>query len=236
MDVFEAIKSRRSIRKYLDVPVEWDKITELIRYAKCAPTAGNLQNWQFIIVVNKEKRRAISQKCGEQYWMEQAPCHIVVCSTSKSKPYYGIRGERLYDIQNCAAAIENIMLAAVGMNLGTCWVGGFDEDELKDLLSIPPDARVQAVVTIGYPDEKPPRPAQYPLHHVAYVERYGGHFDVDIALKSHAKLRQDKLKQIGGFIKDKVAKAQTKVKEKASEAKKQKELEKTNEEYDELNK
>jgi nitroreductase len=234
MDVFEAITTRRSIRKYLQVPVEWDKITELIRYAKSAPSAGNLQNWQFLIVINKNNRRALAQAAGEQYWMEQAPCHIVVCSTPKSKPYYGIRGERLYDIQNCAAAVQNIMLAATAMNLGTCWIGAFDEDSVKDITGVPGNARVQAIITVGYPDEQPPRPAQYPLHHVAYVERYGVHYDVDMAGKEHAAHRQAKLKMVGEAIKDKVKQIHNKVKKRSEDEKQKKELEKTNKEHEEL--
>lgn len=173
MDAIEAIKARRSIRKYLDVPVEWDKVGQIIEAGKAAPSSGNLQNWKFVIVKEKERRKAIADACLQQHWMTTAPLHIVVVAEPEPAiMHYGVRGDRLYTIQNCAAAIENMLLAAHSLGLGSCWVGAFDEDMLKRAIGCTERVRPQAVITIGYADEKVPEPDEYTLENVAYLEKW----------------------------------------------------------------
>ncbi len=173
MEVLECIKTRRSTRKFLDVPVEWDKIGTIVDAGRSAPTSGNLQNWKFIVVLDEEKRKEISEACLKQFWMERAPVHIVICSEpEKAKRFYGIRGERLYSIQNCAASAENMILTAHSLGLGSCWVGAFDEDMLKRALGIPDYARPQAIIPIGYPAEKVPTPMQYQLENLVFMEAW----------------------------------------------------------------
>ncbi len=105
MDVYEAVLRRRSIRKYMDQPVEWEKLGKVIDAGRLAPSAGNLQAWKFVVVTEKELRKQVSEACLKQYWMQTAPAHIVVCAEiTKLSRFYGIRGERLYSIQSCAAA------------------------------------------------------------------------------------------------------------------------------------
>lgn len=173
MDVFDCMKSRRSVRKFLEVPVEWDKIGKILDAARFAPSAGNLQTWKFIVVRDKEKRHKIAEAALHQWWMEKAPVHIVICAEMRRiKQFYGIRGERLYSVQSCAAAVQNILLAAHSLGLGACWVGAFDEDRVATILSIPGDAelRPQAIIPIGYPDEKPRTPPRLPLENNTYLE------------------------------------------------------------------
>jgi len=173
MDVIEAIRTRRSIRKYLDAPVEWDKIGQIIEAGKAAPSSGNLQNWKFVIIKEKERRQQIAEACLQQYWMTTAPIHIlIVAEPEPSIMHYGVRGERLYTIQNCAAAVENMLLAAHALGLGSCWVGAFDEDMLKRAIGCTERVRPQAVITIGYPDERVPEPDEYTLEDVTYLEKW----------------------------------------------------------------
>lgn len=173
MDVIEAIHARRSIRKYLDVPVEWDKIGQIIEAGKAAPSSGNLQNWKFVVVKEKERRQQIADACLQQHWMTTAPLHIVVVAEPEpAVMHYGVRGERLYTVQNCAAAVENMLLAATALGLGSCWIGAFDEDMLKRAIGCTERVRPQAVVTIGYADEKPPEPDEYTLENVCYLEKW----------------------------------------------------------------
>jgi len=180
MDVIECIKTRRSIRKFLDVPVEWDKVGTIVEAGRNAPNAGNLQNWKFIIVLDEGKRKSIAEACLQQFWMAKAPVHIIICSEpEKAKRFYGIRGERLYSIQNCAAAVQNMLLAANSVGLGACWVGAFDEDKVSSVLGIPNYARPQAVIPIGYPAEKVPYPMQYQLENLVFMEAWGRKFDID---------------------------------------------------------
>ena len=175
MDVIEAVKTRRSIRKYLDKPLVWDDVYKIIEAGNNAPSAGNLQNWKFIVILDQSKRDAIAEACLQQYWMSTAPVHIIICAEpDKGERYYGVRGERLYSIQNCAAAAENMILTAHSLGLGTCWVGAFDEDMLKKVTGIPAEVRPQIVLTVGYPDEKPAKPIRHPVTNNLYVNKWRG--------------------------------------------------------------
>ena len=181
MELSEAIKKRRSIRKYLDKPVDWDKIGKIIDAARCAPSPGNVQDYRFIVVTDKEKIAKLSDAALEQRFVEQAPVVIVVCSDiEKIKRAYGVRGERLYSIQGCAAAIENMLLRITDLGLGSCWVGAFDEARVRSVLAIPDTARPQVILPIGYPDEKPEMPLRQELVDITFFESYGNRIkDVD---------------------------------------------------------
>jgi nitroreductase len=174
MDLLENIKSRRSIRKYLDIPVEWHKISNMLDAARSAPTAGNLQSWKFMIVVNKETIKKIADAALQQVWMETAPVVIVICSElNKQSRHYGTRGENLYAIQECAAAAMNLMLVANEQELATCWAGAFDEQEVQRILEMPDNARALALIAVGYADEKVPAPPKHRLQDLVYFETWG---------------------------------------------------------------
>lgn len=174
METLEAINQRRSIRKYLDKPVEFEKITTIIDAARKAPSAGNLQDWNFIIVTEKQLIRQVASYSVEQYWIQTAPVLIVVCGLpEKHEIYYGLRGKRLYNVQDCAAAIENILLTATDLGLGTCWIGAFEEDKIRTLFAIPPDVRPQAIITLGYSDDIPQERSLIPIENITFFNRYG---------------------------------------------------------------
>lgn len=178
MEVFDAIRSRRSIRKYKDKQVPWDNIVTIMQAGKYAPSAGNLQNWKFIVVKSDAKRNAIAKACLQQEWMEVAPIYIVVIAEpEKAERYYGTRGARLYTIQGCAAAIENMLLTAHSLGLGSCWVGAFDEDEIFRILNLPEEKTVQGIITIGYADEAPEPPPKYRIEHMMFFEKWWGRLE-----------------------------------------------------------
>jgi nitroreductase len=196
MEVLECIKTRRSIRKFLDVPVEWDKVGQIVDAGRCAPNAGNLQNWKFIVVLNEDTRKKLAEACLQQLWMAKAPVHIIICSEpDKAKRFYGIRGERLYSIQNCAAAVQNMLLTAHSLGLGACWVGAFDEDMIKRAVDVPDYARPQAVIPVGYPAEKIPTPMQYQLENLVFIEKWGLRLDVDEYLGYTSAVVQDMIEK-----------------------------------------
>ena len=110
----------------------------------------------------------------EQYWIQSAPALVVVCATpEKHEMYYGLRGKRLYNIQDCAASIQNMLIAATDLGLGSCWIGAFEEEKIKALFSIPPDVRPQAIITLGYSDEMPNDRSLTPIENVVFFNRYG---------------------------------------------------------------
>jgi len=173
MDTLQAISSRRSIRKFKDAPVEWYLIGKVLWAGTHAPTAGNLQDFRFMVVTNPDLKKGLAEAALEQHWISQAPLIIVVFAEFiKTKRFYGVRGERLYTIQDCAAAIQNMLLAAHDLGLGTCWVGAFDEDKVNAVLGIPDYARPQALIPIGWPDEAPPEPAKYKMENFIFLNRW----------------------------------------------------------------
>lgn len=174
MDVIECIYSRRSVRKYQDLPIEFEKVGRIVEAGFQAPTAGNIQDYRFIIVQDKAKRAQIAEACLQQYWMETAPVHLVVCiDVKRAKQFYGVRGERLYSVQHAGAAGMNMLLAAHHFELGACWVGAFDEEAIKNVCGIPEYARPEIIITLGYADEIPPRPPKFIIETFTYLERYG---------------------------------------------------------------
>ncbi|MFA6888421.1 MAG: nitroreductase family protein [Candidatus Woesearchaeota archaeon] len=174
MDVMECIHTRRSIRKYQDIPIEFEKVGRVVEAGFQAPTAGNIQDYRFVIIENKGKRAQIAEACLQQYWMEVAPVHVIICvDIKRSKQFYGIRGERLYSVQHAAAAAQNMLLAAHHYGLGACWVGAFDEEAMKSICGVPEYARPEVILTLGYADEIPPRPPKYIIETYTYLERYG---------------------------------------------------------------
>lgn len=173
MEVIDCIRTRRSIRKYLESSVEMDKIGVILDAGRSAPSSGNLQNWKFIFVTEKSARQGLASACLQQYWMETAPVHIVVVGEpQRAQQFYGIRGERLYTIQNCSAAIQNMLLAAHAQGLGACWVGAFDEEMIKRTLGIPEYVRPQGVLTIGYPDERVPTPLKFKITDITFFNKW----------------------------------------------------------------
>ncbi len=186
METLECIKTRRSIRKYADTPLEFEKIGNVLEAGRCAPSAGNLQDWKFILVTEFETRRKISEACLQQYWMESAPVHIIVCAQpEKSERFYGERGRKMYSIQNCAAVAQNMVLAANDQGLGACWVSAFHEDMLRSAINIPPDVIPQVVVTLGYSDEHPAEPPKFPIENVVFIEKWGNRIRDIAAFMEH---------------------------------------------------
>ncbi len=173
MDIFECIKTRRSIRKYTQQPVEFDKIAKILEAGVYAPSAGNMQNWRFIVVTDHPAIKELYNHCLHQEVVYNAQTIIIVCGvTDKAESMYGLRGKRLYTVQNCACAIENMLLAAHALGLGACWIGAFDEDKIATMFNIKENARPQAIITLGYPDEKPLSDRK-DLESVTYFNQYG---------------------------------------------------------------
>lgn len=173
MDVLEVIKGRRSIRAFKKQDVSKETIEKLIETATWAPSAGNIQPWEFIIVRNPEVKRRLAEAALSQAFIEEAPVVIVVCANeNRSSQGYGMRGKTLYCIQDTAAATQNILLTAHSFGLGTCWVGAFREEEAKEVLKTPQGIRPVAIIPIGYPAETPTPRSKRPIKDIIHYETY----------------------------------------------------------------
>jgi nitroreductase len=152
METFDCIKSRKSVRKYDKKDVPNEIIGQIIFAGTQAPSAGNIQTWEFIVVKDEKIKKELSIAALKQDHVFKAPIVIVVSADlEKSADKYGERGEKLYSIQDTAAAIENMLLTAHDLGLGACWVGAFEEEKVKGILSMPDRLRPVALISIGYP-------------------------------------------------------------------------------------
>ena len=145
MDVFEAIKERRSIRSYKDKPIGEEKLQRLLEAARLAPSAKNRQNWKFIVVKEKKIREKLVPAGYDQEFIAEAPVVIAGVANPAFK-WYRI---------DMGIAFEHIALEAVDLGLGTCWIGAFDERMVSDILNVPENLETVILMTIGYPDYMP---------------------------------------------------------------------------------
>jgi nitroreductase len=171
MELMEAIINRRSIRSYRDKPVEDEKIEKILDASGWAPSAGNLQSVEYIVVKDKETKNKLAEASYGQAQPSKAPVNIVVCVNFKKISHYGDRGEGLYSLQESGACIQNLMLTAHSLGLGTCWIGAFDEERTKEALNIPDHVRPVGIITVGYSDEKP-RSSRRNLKDIVFNEKY----------------------------------------------------------------
>ncbi len=173
MNVFEAITSRVSITAYEDAGVEREKVARLLEAARWAPSAGNMQVTEYIIVDDDEILEQLSGYARNQPHVREAPLAIVfLADLEKAERNYEDRGE-LYALQEAAAAMQNMLLMAHDQGLGAAWVGAFDEEQVRSLLHVPDRLRPVSIVTVGYPGERPEQPRKYEITDITYQNEYG---------------------------------------------------------------
>lgn len=171
MDTKECILTRRSIRKFFDIPVPFEYIIEILDAGIHAPSAGNLQAYKFIVVTDDEKKLKLSDACLSQSWISTAPVIIVICAeVDKLERMYGLRGKKMYSIQDCACAAENMLLVAHNLDLGACFVSAFENDQVRLVLDIPKEVVPQVVIPIGYADEQVPKPSKYEIRDLTFFD------------------------------------------------------------------
>lgn len=166
-DFFDVIAARRSVRSYKDDPVPDELIRKLIDAACWAPSGGNLQPWTFYVIKDQQTKESIVQatyigfdkETGRpQQWINTAPVLILIGADMKRpRARYGSFGTKLV-VLDVAAAIENLLLAATALGLGSCWIAGFDTAQITQILRLPKEISPISLVTIGYPKKMPSPP------------------------------------------------------------------------------
>ncbi|MBS3973631.1 MAG: nitroreductase family protein [Actinobacteria bacterium] len=164
MEFTDVLAKRRSVRHFkTKVAVSDDDVQALLAAAITAPSAGNIQPWRFTVVRSAAAKERLIEAL-RQRWVAPAPVIIVVSVDPRPcAARYGGRGEMLYAIQDTAAAIQNILLAAVDRGLSSCWIGAFDEGAIRDALDITAPITPVAILPIGYSAESSARPARRPV-------------------------------------------------------------------------
>ncbi len=205
MDVREAIRKRRSIRKFKPDPIPEEKIRLLLESARLAPSGTNTQPWRFIVIKDDDTKKKLQEAAHNQRHIGSAPVIIVCCADLKAFREFPERVDELIEsgalpertrevfipylkkgmdtvtkdalmvaaAANVAIAVEHIVLRAVEIGLGTCWVRWYEDNKVKEILDIPEHVEVMALLPAGIPDEAPsPRP-RLSLDKIVYSNRYG---------------------------------------------------------------
>ncbi|HHW00892.1 MAG TPA: nitroreductase [Clostridiaceae bacterium] len=170
MSFIDLAKKRYSVRNYKNVPVEKEKILQVIEAARISPSAVNFQPWHFIVVTTEEMKSRIAETYPRD-WFRKAPAVIVVCGDHSSS-WKRKDGKDHCDI-DVAIAVDHMTLAAADMGLGTCWVCAFDAEKCHQILELPENLEVIALMPIGYPaDDEVPQKKRKSINEIISWERY----------------------------------------------------------------
>jgi len=150
MDFYDVLKTRRSIRSYKSDPIPEEVMDRVLETVRIAPSGSNRQPWKFIMVDDKELRDRLASQCGNQAFIAEAPTIVVACGYDIKYNRGGYMGE-MSMIMDVTIAFTHLILAARAEGLGTCWIGSFDNDEIKKMLGVPEKFNVVAVTPLGYP-------------------------------------------------------------------------------------
>jgi len=171
MSVLDIMKSRRSVRKYKNKAIPEGTLNKVLEAARIAPSGKNFQPWKFIIVQDREKKKELAVASRNQSFIAQAPVVIVACGFPEKSYQYQGNYMKSWSI-DVSIAVDHLMLMAWEEGLGTCWIGAFREDKVKQILSIPAEVRVLALTPLGYPDEEPRDRGRKELSEITSYDKY----------------------------------------------------------------
>ena len=170
MDVYDSIRIRKSVRSYLDRPVEKEKLDRVLKAVRLAPSASNRQEWRFVVVTDPEKRRRLAEEAAGQRFIAEAPIVIAACAETDGKIMRCAQACYPIDV---AIALDHLTLAAVAEGLGTCWIGSFDPDAVRRILGIPEQIVVVELLPLGYPkDPEPVSKSRLPLETIVRYQKW----------------------------------------------------------------
>lgn len=165
MDLFEAVEKRRSIRKFKADPIPTNDLKRILEAGRLAPSGGNRQPWSFVVVRDLKTKKALANAANLQQFIADADTVLVALGDpSASKNLYR---------QDPMIAIEHMVLAATALGYGTCWIGAFNEEEVKKIVKVPENLVVIAMLPIGVPDENPPPRSRKTFKEIFLKEAYG---------------------------------------------------------------
>ncbi len=152
MEFYDVVNTRRSVRNYKSDEIPEDVLNRVLDAARVAPSGSNRQPWKYVLVKDPGMRKKIATLSGGQPWIADAPIVVIACGNDINFDRGGYMGDMSF-LLDIAIGLTHLILAARAEGLGTCWIGLFDNDSIKELLDIPPDWNVAAVTPLGYPKE-----------------------------------------------------------------------------------
>jgi nitroreductase len=175
LDFFETVSERRSVRAFKSDPIGPDLIEQILKAANQAPSAGNVQAYEIVLVTLGPIKDALCRAALYQDFLIEAPVVLAfVTNPRRSATQYGRRGEALYSLQDATIACAYAQLAATALGLATVWVGAYNDRAIRDILGLPPDSQPAALLAVGYPAESPPPTQRRSLKDLVRKETYGG--------------------------------------------------------------
>ncbi len=164
-DAIRTMLQRRSVRTYQSKPIPDKDLKTILEAGRQAPSAANRQPWHFVVVRGEEQKRKLAAACSNQMWMAEAGAILAgVGKPAVSEKWYPV---------DVAIALENMILAATSLGYGTCWIGAFDQDQVKEALGVPMDCTVVALTPVGVPADHPEARPRMPMGEFVSGERYG---------------------------------------------------------------
>ena len=193
MNVFEAITSLTTTKDFQKEVVDEKMIGVILHIGTYAPSAGNLQEWEFVVVEDDDKKAALSSAALDLRHVKVAPAVIVICADiRKAALKYGKRGELLYAAEDAGACAAFMGIAANALGLGFDLVKGFDEDEVRRVLNLPDNLRPLVLMPIGHPKGEREDRKVNPFENVTHVNRYDQKIEIDFEPIFHAIMDKQK--------------------------------------------
>jgi len=168
MAILEAIGSRYSCRAYEDKPVEQEKLDEIFEAARLAPSAKNLQDWRFVVVRDGKTKVRLAEAANNQMFLSKAGVIIIACSNNE----YVMAGGQAVGPIDVAIALEHISLQATELGLGTCWIGSFKEEKVREVAGIPDDIQIIELMGLGYPADKRKEPKRQAIEDILCYDKW----------------------------------------------------------------
>ena len=168
MTVLDAIRRRYSCRAYQEKSIEQDKLDCILEAARLAPSARNTQDWRFVVVTDRDTKRKVATATNRPEVFEKASAIIAACSNSDEV----MRCGQAIGPIDVAIALEHICLQAADLGLGTCWIGSFDADKVRQILGIPEDIVIVELMVLGYPADSKPEPKREPIEKIVCYDTW----------------------------------------------------------------
>jgi len=168
MTVMEAIRKRYSCRAYQDRLVEQEKLDQLLEAARLAPSAKNTQDWRFVVVIEKETKLQVAETTNRPPVFGKAGAIIVACSNSDEV----MRCGQAIGPIDVAIALEHIALQAAELGLGTCWIGAFFADKVREIIGVPERVAIIEMMAVGYPADEPKKTQREPMERIVCYDKW----------------------------------------------------------------
>jgi nitroreductase len=211
MNIFDAIVGRKAVVKFKKDPVDDKLIGVMLYMATHAHSAGEMQEWNFIVVRDDEIKKKLYKAALEHPLLKDVPVCIVVCADlKKAGMRFQKRGEVFYSIQDTAAATMLMLVTANALGLGAAWIGSFDEEMVKDILYLPDNLRPVAIVAVGFVEKAEERKERITFDNLTWFNIYGKKYDISYLFQPGAR-KEVEIKPIGNVIEDALKKLKEEV-------------------------